>query len=166
MDMNAGFFRGRPTRGFGNGRQPRRLRCFLHHHDALFSCGRNGEGRPHTSVKGAMASRNRRLDIGRIIVSAANNDEILQAAADKQLSAREVAKVAGAHVVRAVAAVDSSVEGIRGLRLAPPITGGHRRPRDPDLARLAFRDGPPGFGVDNHSVAPWPSGALRADRQG
>ncbi|MCX5582299.1 hypothetical protein OHA32_02690 [Streptomyces erythrochromogenes] len=77
------------------------------------------------------------LDVVRVVVAPAHDDDVLDAAADEEAVLRPEAEVAGAHVRALVPAVDRRrLEGLAGEVGALPVADGDAVARDPDLADL------------------------------
>ncbi len=96
------------------------------------------------------------LEILRIVVAPAEDDEVLAPSRDHEIAGRvEEAEITGAQI-RLRIARDRGPEGHLGERWIAPVSLGHARSRDPDLADLAdLARGPgdTGFGVhDAESV--------------
>ncbi len=103
-----------------------------------------------------MAALGRQLDVLRIVVAAAEDDQVLEPAGDEQLAAAQKAEIPGAQE-RTLAAIRQP-----GREIAPrafgvaPVAEGHARPRHPDLPHLARRQLDRRLGVDDRDPLPSP----------
>ncbi len=68
----------------------------LHHHQTLLAVGFHREGGATGGAQRGMARLDRALDVLGIVVLPADDDQVLAAAGDEQLSGFEIAEVAGA----------------------------------------------------------------------
>ena len=84
-----------------------------------------------------MAALNRQLDVLRIVIVSANDDQILETARNDKLSLAHQTQVAGSQKWPVVGIHQSSMKGLRGFLRPTPISFGHAWPGDPDLADFA-----------------------------
>src|SRR5688572_2553752 len=126
-----------------------------------FNCKR----RAHAAVQSGMAGLYRLLDVMRIVLDSADDDQILNAPGDEQLAvAVKAAKVTGSKVGTAIAVRESCSEcGERLIRLIP-IPLRNAAAGDPDLADAVNGQFAAGFRIDNHHVMAGPGPAASHQR--
>ncbi len=91
----------------------------------------------------------RALQILRVVVSTADDDQILVTAGDEQLAVAKEAEISRAEVTPVWLAFDLRVERLPGLLAAPPVPLGDARSGDPDLADASGRTRTSGAGIDD-----------------
>src|SRR5213593_2658968 len=96
-----------------------------------------------------MAALRGELEILRVIVAAAENDEVLQTSGDEELPVIDEAEVTSAEVVSPVFTVDGRAEAASCFLGVVPIPAGHARPADPDLADAALGTRAARLGIDD-----------------
>jgi len=93
-----------------------------------------------------MAAFDGELDVLRVVVTAAENDEVLQPAGDEQLALGGESEIAGPQEGAAAIAQSRGEHPLGLLRLAP-VALGDARPLHPDFSHLARRAGLRGVGA-------------------
>ena len=115
------------------------------------------EGGAASRLELGMALGGGELEILRIVVAAADDDQILEAAGDVEMPPVEETEITGAQE-RALARCvgEARGEGLLAGLVAPPVARGHARPGDPDLPDPSSLELPARLGVDDHQplVAP------------
>src|SRR5712692_3736354 len=109
----------------------------LLHHDQLLAAAllADGEGGAAVAAQRRMAVLHRVLDVLRIVVHAADDDDVLDAAGDVELAVLvEEAEVAGAQPRRVALAGDAGAERRFRRRRIVPVAQRHVRAGDPHLA--------------------------------
>ena len=96
-----------------------------------------------------MAPLDRPLDVLRVDVPAADDDQVLDPARDEQLAVAEEPEVAGAEERAAVVPGQAGAADVAGLLGAVPVALRDARPRDPDLAHAVVGARAAGAGVDD-----------------
>src|SRR5438477_248307 len=87
-----------------------------------------------------MNGLDRRFDVLRIVIAAANHDHVLEAARDEELVLLKEAKIAGSQERPLAGIAAAGAKRAFGLLGLVPVALGHRWPRDPDLADRARRN--------------------------
>ncbi len=105
----------------------------LHDDQTLLAVGVDGERGAAIDAQGRMALLDGPLDVLRIMVAAANDDQVLQPAGDVELTVVQIAQVAGAHE-GPVAVGQVRLERVLRFLGAVPIALRHAGALDPDLA--------------------------------
>ncbi len=103
------------------------------HHQPLLPLDLHREGGARAGPQGRMGVLGRQLDILRIVIAPAQDDEVLHAAGDEQLAAVEEAEVSRAQPGRGIPR-QPGAEGTLALLRPVPVAAGHAVPRHPDLA--------------------------------
>jgi hypothetical protein len=110
----------------------------------------NGEGGAAVPAQGRVRGLDRMLDVVRIMVDAADNDQILDPAGDEQLARRiDKAEIAGSKPTPGLLACDPSREGRAGGLGVAPVAPGNMGSGDPDLANLARGEAAAALRVDD-----------------
>ena len=76
------------------------------------------------------------LDVVRIVIQSADDDQVFQTAGDKQLAVLKESQVAGAQKRTVAVVAQTGAEGVLGLFGPPPVALGDAGAFDPDLADL------------------------------
>ncbi|CAM3196892.1 Uncharacterised protein [Burkholderia gladioli] len=145
--------------GFGDRTEHRLLGLpteieLLHHHQLLGALAFPGEGRGRVDAQAGVAGERGFLDVLRVDVAPADDDQVLDAPADEQLAVVQEAEIAGAHVGGAArVAFQARAECFRaGFRLAPvagrDVLAGH-----PDLADAALGQLDAALGINDAQLA-------------
>ncbi len=132
-----------------------------HHRQPLLALPLDREGGNAARTQGRMAALDGELDVLRVVVAAAEDDEVLQPAGDEQLALGGESEIAGPQEGAAAIAQSRGEHPLGFLRLAP-VALGDARPLHPDFSHLARRAGLRGVGAHDgdHRVA-----GLRVRRQ-
>ena len=86
-----------------------------------------------------MTRFDRALDVLRVVIPPANDDQVFQPAGHEQLSAPQEAEVAGPQERPLARVAQSGSEDLLSFFGPIPVTGGDARPRNPNFADLAGR---------------------------
>ena len=140
-------------------------------HQALAVVPLHREGRPAARPQRRVRPLRRGLEVLRIEVAPAQDDEILEPAGHVELAVEDEAQVAGAQEgpgVRAVRAVrvagQAGAEVALGVLGPPPVALRHARPGDPDLPDPAGGRGARGRRLDHLQPLPQPRPAAADER--
>src|SRR5262245_3160636 len=119
------------------------------------------ERRPAAGPQPRVDRLHRLLDVLRVVVAAADDNDVLDPPGDEQLAVLDEAEVARAQIRPLAAVGQRGAEGAFGLVGPSPVACGDRRPLHPDLADDAIRQAPPHFRLDDpHLLAqPGPAAA-------
>ena len=138
------------------------------HHDPFGAVGAHPEGDRAARPEDRVGRHHRRLQVGRVDVTAADDDEVLEPAADEHLAvAADHPEVAGAQVPAVVRGGRRRGEDGRVLLVRPsPVAARHARAGHPELAHHVRRPGQPGDRVDrDHRDAEIRVGHTAADQR-
>src|SRR5581483_10387029 len=124
---------------------------FLDNHKSLFSADINREDRAAVGSQGRVTLFYRQLDILRIMVAATNNDQILEAARNKQFAVFDEAQVAGTQE-RTFTGRQVSIEGIVRLFWSPPVALCDAGACDPDFANVLIGAACECIGIDDYRI--------------
>ena len=112
----------------------------------------DGKGRGGFATQGRMALLGGKLDVLRVVVATANDNQVLQPPGAVQLATMEKAQVAGAQVRAFARVFDKGTERLLGFFGPVPIALGHAGTGDPDFAHFALGTFAAGFGIDDDYV--------------
>ncbi len=119
----------------------------VHQGEPLFALGLDRERRPAARAQGRVGRLCRPLDVLRIAVGSANDDQVLEAPGDVQLALPQKAEIAGAQVGQVAGLGETGGEDLAaGLGLLP-VARRHVGARHPDLPHPACRARPPRVGI-------------------
>jgi|GEM_PF-6800528 len=169
MDRQVMFLGDRAADAGRDGGQVRRRHAafqFLHQHQplAVFCIGSlDREGGAVALAQRGVGALRRPLDVLRVVVAPADDDQVLQSSGDEQLAIVDEAEVAGAQE-GACAFRGARVEAVGAVLRLAPVAPADAAAAHPDLADLARRAFAPGLRVDDahlHAV----DGAAAAHHQ-
>src|SRR5437660_7364634 len=111
----------------------------------------NREGYTALRANGWMSLFNGKLDILWVEIAPIDNDQVFEAARNKEVSSLKHSQIAGLQK-GTFARRQVSLEGASGLLWALPVTTGHAGTRDPDFAYLTISTGLTGLGIDDDNA--------------
>src|SRR5947207_677151 len=114
----------------------------------LLAVDRYRERRPAPGLQSRVCVTGGRLDVLRVVVEPAQDDQILDAAGDEQLAVVDQTEVTGAQE-RPLAGAQVRVEGLRRLLGTLPVPARHARAADPHLALGPVRPRRAGLRIDD-----------------
>ena len=122
----------------------------VHHDQPLGPVDLDRKGRPAVGSQARMALADRQLDVLRIVVRPANDDQVFQAPGDEHLAGLHEAEVAGPQEGAFARVFQVGVKGA-GRFVGPfPIALGHAGTADPDLADAIVRQAAHVLGMRDH----------------
>ena len=139
-------------------------RDLVHHHQPLLVAEGDREGGAARGDERRVSGLDAPLDVLRIEVPAAQDDQVLEAAGDEELAAVDEPEIAGAQVSTLVPG-ESAREG-RLLAPAAEVAGGDARSREPDLADLARGEPAGRVGLDDRHLLATPGPAAPDEAAG
>ena len=107
------------------------------HHQPFFPVDIHAHGSGCVQSDRGVAGFNRTLDILRVMIPAADDDQVLDAPGNEKLSAKQESKIAGPQE-RTIAAGQACLEYTRGVGVAAPVPLCDVRPGHPDFANLSI----------------------------
>ncbi len=132
----------------------------LSHHQALLPLHLHRKGGAAGRREGGVAPLHRRLDVLRIEVAAAQDDEVLEACDHEELATGEHPEVAGAQERSGAGIAQERRERRSGLHRPPPVAVRHAGAGDPYLPYPARRAGGQRLGIGDDDLLPEPGPAV------
>ena len=121
----------------------------LHHHQPLLTFDVDRERRVGARAQRGVTLLDRFFDVLRIMITAADDDRVLDPALDAKLSVVEEGEVAGTEEGTLAGIGEIRLERLGRLFRPLPVAPGHVRAADPDLAEDAVRARQAGLGIDD-----------------
>ncbi len=115
----------------------------LHDHQALLAIDDDAERRNATTLQRRVRLLRGELDVVRVVVAPAQDDDVLDAPGDVELAPVDESQVARAQEGALAAVGQGGAEGRARRFLVMPIAEGHSRALDPELAHFTRRDAQP-----------------------
>ncbi len=109
----------------------------VHHYQPFLPLGHHREGAAASGAKRGVLPLHGQLDVLRVVVDAADDDQILQAAGDVELAPQKESEVSRPQPAALAGARDPAPEGVPGLLLQPPVAERDVVAADPDLPHLS-----------------------------
>jgi len=125
---------------------------FLHDDEALFASDVHGKCCAPAALEGRMALRYRGLNVLWIMVATTDNNDILEASGDKELSLPQKAQVTSAEEGVLSIPCEACLKGLGGGFGTPPIALRNTWASNPDFAYLAWETWGMALGIDNDNT--------------